>query len=85
MPQLLKRVDTQSMLMFFKQQSSLTTVLISAVAATSLVYCFLHSSSHAANVVERHRKKGISKRKLLTKPEEKYASLKVSFLFFFVH
>ncbi|KAI9364608.1 beta-lactamase superfamily domain-containing protein [Pilaira anomala] len=77
MPQLLKRVDTQSMLMFFKQQSSLTTVLISAVAATSLVYCFLHSSSHAANVVERHRKKGISKRKLLTKPEEKYASLKV--------
>lgn len=78
MPQLLKRVDTQSVLVFFKQQPSLTTVLISAVAATSFVYCFIHTSTNAAHAVEKSRRKGMSKRKLLTKPEEKYASLKVN-------
>lgn len=77
MPQILKRVNTQSFLVFLKQQSGLTTVLISAVAATSLFYYFIHTTSHSANVVESFRKKGISKRKLLKRPEEKYASLKV--------
>ncbi|KAI7892375.1 beta-lactamase superfamily domain-containing protein [Mucor mucedo] len=61
--------------MFVKQQGGLA--LVSAVAATSLLYYLFHSTTHAAHVVESVRKRGISKRKLLTRPEEKYASLKV--------
>lgn len=78
MPQILKKVDTQSLLAFVRQQSGVA--LISAVAATSLLYYLIHTAAHSAHVVESFRKKGISKRKLLKRPEEKYASLKVLLL-----
>ena len=87
MPQILKKVNTHHFFNFVRQQSTLTTVLVSTVAVTSLVYYYVHVTGHAAHVLETSRKKGISKRRLLKKPEEKFASLKVSLIdcFFFVY
>lgn len=81
MPQMLRKVNTQNVLTFLKQQSALTTAFVSAVAASSLIYYYIQTTSHSARRLESSRKKGISKRKFLKRPEEKYASLKVSELF----
>lgn len=77
MPQMLRKVNTQNVLTFLKQQSALTTAFVSAVAASSLIYYYIQTTSHSARRLESSRKKGISKRKFLKRPEEKYASLKI--------
>jgi hypothetical protein len=78
MPAILKKTSTataQNVSLFAKQHS---TLLVTAIAASSFLYYYLHTTRQAAHSLESLRKKGISKRKLLQRPEEKYASLKVT-------
>jgi hypothetical protein len=79
MPQLLRRVKSSQLLhKLYSNHSSAVVVLAAAAAASSLLYYYIHiTHTRSAQALESLRKKGISKRKSLQKPEEKYASLKV--------
>lgn len=52
-------------------------VLIAALSTSSLVYYYL-SASHDAEIRTAQRKKELQKRKALKRPEDKYASMKVT-------
>jgi hypothetical protein len=79
MPQLLGRVKSNQLLhKLYSNHSTVVITLTAAAAASSLLYYYIHKThTHSAHVVESLRKKGISKRKSLKRPEDKYASLKV--------
>lgn len=79
MPQLLKRAQSSQFLYkLYSNHSTTVITLTAAAAASSLLYYYIHTAhTRSAHVLENLRKKGISKRKSLKRPEEKYASLKV--------
>lgn len=68
----------QQLILFAKQHSTLLFTTAIAAATSSFLYFYTQRQHrNAAHSLESKRKRGISKRKLLTRPDEKYASLKV--------
>ncbi|KAL9551191.1 hypothetical protein MBANPS3_004393 [Mucor bainieri] len=78
MPQLLKRVKSSNLVYKICSYHQ-TAVLVTATAAATAIayYCYHKSSAQHHHDLEISRQKGISKRKSLKRPEEKYASLRI--------